>query len=177
MEKDPETVACLAEQRKDENWGFRTFIKAYSKLPEGRVDAMAERFAREAQAQIECTSCAACCRDNFIPVNDEEVERLAKRLEITPDDFRARYVQPKTNEHDTGIDAQPCPFLQDSLCSVYEDRPEVCQGYPYIGGNIASRTIGIIERAGTCPIIFDMLERLKDELGYNYYRRGGGRRR
>lgn len=172
MEKDPEVVARLAAQREDENWGFRTFVKAYTKLPEHRVDALAERYAREAEAQIDCTTCAACCRDNFIPVNNEEIERLAKRVGITPDDFRSRYVQPKTDEHDAGIDARPCPFLKDNLCSVYEDRPEVCQGYPYIGGNIASRTVGIIERAGTCPIIFHMLEELKDDLGYNYYRRG-----
>ncbi|MBP7934384.1 MAG: YkgJ family cysteine cluster protein [Phycisphaerae bacterium] len=176
MEKNPEIVARLARERADENWGFRAFLKAYSILPERRVDNLAERFARQAEAQVNCTTCAACCRDNYIPVNKEEIARLARRLNLTPGEFASRYVQPKTREHDAGIDARPCPFLQDNLCSVYEDRPEVCQGYPYIGSNVASRTIGIIERAGTCPIIFDMLERLKDKLGYNYYRRGRRRR-
>lgn len=53
---------------------------------------------------------------------------------------------------------------------MYEDRPEVCRGYPYVGGDVPSRMVGIIERAGTCPVVFEMLERLKDMLGFRRYR-------
>jgi len=85
------------------------------------------------------------------------------------DTFRRRYMT-TNDDREPAIDATPCPFLDGKMCSVYEDRPDACRGYPYVGGNISSRMIGIIERAETCPIIFAMLEELKDELGFRRLR-------
>lgn len=169
MEKDPEVVRDLARKFEDQNWRFRSYLKMSLRLSHRRIDATAARFGREAQDQMDCTTCAACCRNNWVPVDDHETGRLAARLNMEVDDFRARYVT-ADEVGEPGIDARPCPFIEGNLCSVYEDRPDVCRGYPYVGGNIVFRMSGIIERAATCPIIFDMLERLKTELGYHRYR-------
>ncbi len=169
MEKDPQIVARLAAERQEENWRFRTFLKQLTPVGLARVDRLAEEFGRAAEAEIECTSCGVCCWENWVPVSAEEEARLAGRLGISPDEFRGRYVGTDDNG-EPAIDAGPCPFLDGKRCSVYEDRPEACRGYPYVGGNVSSRMVGIIERAGTCPIIFEMLERLKDAVWT-----GGGR--
>ncbi|HPD28997.1 MAG TPA: YkgJ family cysteine cluster protein [Phycisphaerae bacterium] len=169
MEKDPQQVARLAEKRRDENWRFRSFLKMLSRRRQREVNRIAEQYGLEAESRIDCRECGACCRDNAIPVSEEEIERLAGRLGLSPDEVRAKYISHDEAEGDH-IDARPCPFLNGNLCSVYDSRPEGCRGYPYIGGDIATRTIGIIERAGTCPIIFDMLERLKDAVGFRRYR-------
>jgi len=36
------------------------------------------------------------------------------------------------SENPWQIRATPCPFLKDNLCSVYEDRPADCSGFPYL---------------------------------------------
>lgn len=169
MEKDPQQVARLAEKRRDENWRFRTFLKMLNPRRQREVNRIAEQYGREAESQIDCRECGACCRDNVIPVNEQEIARLAKRLSLSPAEVREKWISHDEAEEDH-IDARPCPFLNGNLCTVYEDRPDCCRGYPYIGGDIATRTIGIIERAGTCPIIFDMLERLKDAVEFRRYR-------
>ncbi|HEY2172027.1 MAG TPA: hypothetical protein VGJ30_20560 [Candidatus Angelobacter sp.] len=61
----------------------------------------------------------------------------------------------------------PCPFLKDNLCSVYEDRPADCSGYPYLyKPDFVSRTLGMIGRTFTCPIVYEVMEELKKSTGF-----------
>ena len=52
-------------------------------------------------------------------------------------------------------------------CSVYEDRPADCSGYPYLyKEDFASRTLAMIDRTFTCPIVFGVMEELKRSTGF-----------
>ena len=168
MEKNPETVAWLAAQKEDENWRFRSFLKMLPPRRRARADALATQLGRDAEAQMDCTTCGACCRANHVPVTDVEIERLAGRVQLPVLSFHERYLD-TDDDGEPAIDANPCPFLEGTRCSVYEDRPEPCRAYPYIGGDVAARMIGIIERAGTCPIVFEMVEQLKRRLVFRRY--------
>lgn len=164
MEKNPHTVVRLAAEREDENWRFRSFLRCLPPRRRREIDRLAARFGREAEARMDCTACGACCRSCHVPVEDAEVERLAGRLSLPVQSFREQHMEPD-DDGEPALRA-PCVFLQGNRCGVYEDRPQACRGYPYIGGHIASRMVAIIERAGTCPIVFDMLERLKEASGF-----------
>lgn len=169
MEKDPEIVARLGGEREHENRRFRTFLKMASPDLVRRVNTVARQAGEAAERQMDCTACAACCRDNLIPMNDDEIARLAARIGLDREVFEKRYLVRDDLDHLPAIDAQPCPFLRDNLCSVYEDRPEACKGYPYVGGDLPSRMWGIIERAETCPIIFEMLQQTKAAVGFDRF--------
>ncbi len=63
---------------------------------------------------------------------------------------------------------KPCPFLKENRCSVYEDRPADCSGYPYLyKPDFVFRTMGMIERTFTCPIVYEVMEHLKQSLGFS----------
>ncbi len=171
MEKDPQVVADLARRREDENWRFRAFLKRASHRVVQQVNASARHAGEAARDQMDCTTCAACCRDNWVPLTEDEIARLSRRLQIDPETFRARYLTKDDEEDGWAIDARPCPFLVGTRCSVYEDRPEVCREYPYIGGDLPTRMLGVIERAATCPIIFEMLEHVKRDIGFDRFSR------
>jgi Fe-S-cluster containining protein len=165
VEKNPDTVSQLGAELRQENWRFRSFVQTSAGLTPARIDGLAKRLGREAEAQMNCRECGACCRDNCIPLTDDEIDRLAARLNLDNATFREHHI---TLDEDgvPALDAMPCPFLEDRQCAIYEDRPEPCRGYPYLGGSFMSRSVGIIERAEVCPIVFDMLERLKEQTGF-----------
>jgi hypothetical protein len=66
------------------------------------------------------------------------------------------------------VASKPCPFLKDNRCTVYEARPEQCRKYPYLyEPEFSSRTLGMIERTFTCPVVYQVFEELKGELPFD----------
>lgn len=124
---------------------------------------------RRVWAGIDCTQCANCCRQVKPEFSDEEVSRLAQRLAMTSQQFIETFLQPSDplGEKPWTTRTTPCPFLKDNLCSVYEDRPADCSGYPYLyKPEFVFRTLGMLDRAYTCPIVFEVLEDLKKSLRF-----------
>ncbi len=172
MIRDPELVARLAKELDAENWPFRSFLMCYCRISGARLNTMAARIGDAAAAQMKCLDCGACCRDIVIPLDDEDIGAMAPAAGLSTAEFRERYVRAMEG-YEQAIDGHPCPFQQGRRCMIYEARPKVCRGYPYIGGDIRSRMLGILERAQTCPIVFEMVEQLKTRLGFRQlYPRG-----
>ena len=168
MQKDPKIVAQLAAAQEDENWQFRTFLK-HSSISTDRLNAIAHEFGRAAEIQMDCTTCGACCRDNCIPLSGEEITQLAQAAGLSVDEFTSTCMT-TDDDGEPAMLAQPCRFLTGNRCDIYESRPDACRGYPYIGDDIRSRMIGILERAAVCPIVFEMLERLKAAMSFRPFR-------
>jgi Fe-S-cluster containining protein len=52
----------------------------------------------------------------------------------------------------------PCPMLDGKLCSIYENRPEVCRSYPHLEQpDFTLRLLGVIENVAICPIAIQCL--------------------
>ena len=65
------------------------------------------------------------------------------------------------------ISSIPCHFLQGTKCSIYEKRFEGCREFPHLDrANFTQRLFGTMMYYGTCPIIFNVIELLKEELEF-----------
>ena len=158
-----------AERKEDENFRFRQFLKTKCKLEPDEIDSRVFAATRRVWAGIDCTQCANCCREVHPTFSEEEVDRLARRLAMTRQQFIEAYLQRSELGDDNPWTTRttPCPFLKDNLCSVYEDRPADCSGYPYLyKPAFISRTLGMIERTSTCPIVYEVMEELKKSTGF-----------
>ena len=166
-------IRALAKEKEDENWRFRRFVKSECDLDPDGMDRQVFETTRRVWAHIDCTACANCCREVRPTFSEEEVSRLAIRLGMSRQQFIDDYLQPiedETNPWETRT--TPCPFLRDSRCSVYEDRPADCSGYPYLyEPEFAFRTMAMIERTSTCPIVYEVIEELKQLWGFARRRR------
>ena len=86
--------------------------------------------------RFKCTQCGNCCGGGpgTIRVSDDEITRLAKRLEISEKSFRGRYTH-RLRGGDISLNEQDnydCVFFRrDSGCSVYADRPRQCRTWPF----------------------------------------------
>jgi Fe-S-cluster containining protein len=156
--------ASLAKE--DENTAFRAFVKMEVELSDRRLNTLVNETTSQVWKHIDCRSCANCCRTRQPVFSRVEVQRIAAYLGLTLEEMRTRYL---TSDAETGkyiTQGLPCPFLDGNLCSIYEVRPAVCAGYPHLHRNFRSRLWQVIDNAETCPIVYNVLERLKKSLGF-----------
>lgn len=72
-------------------------------------------------------------------------------------------------KRDGGLEVFLVPFFVINKCTIYKDRPQNCRDYPYLyEPQFSYRTIDMIERTYTCPIVFNAIEELKEELEFDY---------
>ena len=150
----------------DENTAFRTFVKLDVDLPDRRLNALVSETTSEVWKHIDCRSCANCCRTRQPVFSRTEAQRIAAYLGISLEALRARYLTPDAETGRYITQALPCPFLDGNLCSIYEVRPAVCADYPHLHRNFRSRLWQVIDNAETCPIVYNVVERLKRALGF-----------
>ncbi len=162
-------LKSLARQAEAGNREFRAFIKGRCTMPDEELDRLVARMTDEVRAGVDCAACARCCRELAPMFGDGDRQRLARRLKMTVEQFKGRCLVYEEDADGRGwrMKAMPCLFLEGGRCSVYEDRPVECREYPYLDkGNFSCRMLTILERTFTCPIVYEVLERLKEHFGF-----------
>jgi uncharacterized protein len=162
-------IRALADRKEDENWRFRQFLKTRCNLGPDELDRRVFETTRRVWDGIDCTTCANCCREMEPTFSEEEVERVARRLGVERQQFIETYLKraEPDSENPWQTRTTPCPFLKGNRCSVYEDRPAECRGYPYLyRPAFVFRTMAMMERTFTCPIVYQVMEELKRSLGF-----------
>ena len=159
-------IQRLGEQKRAENERLRQHLKRHP-IPERRIRRLAEKI----EVEFDCTTCANCCKVATCRLNERDVEKLAKSLRISPTRFIRDYTMESPEE---GLilkrtDEAGCVFLSGTTCLVYEDRPGNCQKFPHTvrgDGSFVSRMWDFTDRACYCPIVYDTLEAIKLEVGF-----------
>jgi Predicted Fe-S-cluster oxidoreductase len=158
-------IRRLGERERDENLRLRMHLKRRN-FQERRL----KRIAQEVEEQIDCTACANCCRVATVKLIDRDVEKLARRLGVSPKQFLAEYTREDAEEGRVLIrNAGGCVFLEGNLCSVYDARPQTCVNFPQLirgAGSLVSRLWEMPDRACYCPIVYNTLEAWKVDLGF-----------
>jgi Fe-S-cluster containining protein len=158
-------IRHLGQQNKAENARFRAYMKSHR-----HSDRRLRRFGEIIEAEIDCTACANCCRVTEVGITAKDVEKLAKFLGTSEREFVEQY----TAVDDSGAmilkkNERGCVFLEGNLCSVYEARPHNCANFPHVvrgTGSIASRMWEFLDRVGYCPIVYNWMEVVKEDIGF-----------
>ena len=170
MQTDYNNLEKLAKEKEDENWKFRSFLKFYDELSDDELDKLVSKLASKYKSKVECTSCGRCCKELKPTLSEKDQQRLADGLGISAKELKDQYLEYDNDDDEPGwqIKAAPCHFLKNNKCTVYENRPDDCRGYPYLhGSGFSYRTMKMIERTFTCPIVFNVMEELKEEVGFD----------
>ncbi|TFF97608.1 MAG: YkgJ family cysteine cluster protein [Promethearchaeota archaeon] len=164
MEKNLNKIKSLGKAKKDENYKFRAFLKVCDLTME-EVDEIVHRLYEKYASQMDCRECANCCKVLGTVVDDDDIERLAERLGMSPAEFEEQYVEYDPSLSEKSINIKPCPFLKDNRCQYYDVRPKECAAYPYLHKPyFSARTLGVIENYSVCPLVFNVYEALKAEI-------------
>ena len=156
-------IAAKAEERQEENSQFLWSV--HNRGEEG-LDAIAHRLNDTVSAAIDCTACGNCCKTLVINVADDELAPLAEHLQLSVASTKETYIE----ESMAGmlfINTMPCHFLSDNKCTIYEARFTECRDFPHLHKpGFKDRLAGTLMHYGRCPIIYNVIEEMKTELGF-----------
>lgn len=164
METDLGIIERMAEEKEEENWGFRLFLKNYD-APIEEMDAIVHGIYDDVSSRIDCTTCANCCI-YFSPVfNEKDIHKISEGMGISIPQFEAQFLEKNNEESGYVVKCAPCPFLRHKLCTQYSYRPEACASFPHLHkADFVFRLMGVINNYRICPIVYNVFEVLKDQL-------------
>ncbi len=140
----------------------KKFLLSLKKKDARDVDNVFHQLHDEVFEEIDCLTCANCCKTTSPIFYPTDIERLAKALRMKPGEFIEQYHR-IDEDKDYVVKSSPCPFLDDdNYCKVYESRPKACREYPHTN---RKKMVQIMEltykNTLVCPAVLEMVERLK----------------
>lgn len=165
IELDVDLIAKRADVLEKENVRFC----AYLKNQDGdEIDKLVYKLNEMVSNTIDCTACGNCCKDATPCLSKRDVERLAVAKKVTDKEIEEQYTVLENEERI--CKTQPCSFLKDNKCTVYELRPDDCRTYPHLDKkDFVHRLWMTLENYAICPIVYNVFEKLKGETGFKRY--------
>jgi len=159
----PNEVKTEALRLEEENNEFRAFLKNHP--DNDKLDARFLALHKEMFADYDCCTCSNCCKKFTISLDNNELRRIAYNLGMNEYDFGMTYLTDADPfaGRPYHFKEVPCVFLDaNGRCEIQDCKPDVCVGFPYTDHPERLYDMhATIERAEACPIIFEILERLK----------------
>ena len=147
-----------------ENYKFRIYLKNHADVDE--LDEQFLELHNELFKEYDCSKCRNCCKEYAVTFEENEIEQASKLFSITKEEFMHKYIEETIEGYD--LKEKPCCFLNENgACEIEKCKPEGCIDYPFT--NKPERLfslLSIVECSSICPIVFEMLERLKKIYGF-----------
>jgi len=103
----------------------------------------------------------------MINVTPPEAENVANHLDLALNIFKEKYIE-ESQQGQMIMNTIPCHFLAGSMCTIYENRFTECREFPHLHrDNFQGRLFGTLMHYSMCPIIFNVIEELKIQTGFN----------
>ncbi len=162
MEDEYKRLINTAKSKKKET---NKFFKKLERHPPKNLDALFHKQHEKVFQEIDCLSCANCCKTTSPIFTNKDIERMAAHFKIKVVEFYDKYLQ-TDEEGDQVLQSSPCPFLgEDNKCKVYDIRPKACREYPHTN---RKRMHQILDLTATnsriCPAVAKIVEKIKQEF-------------
>ncbi len=160
----PEQLEKESQRVEMDNLILRSFLKSRDS---DEVDRLVNNMHEELFAQVDCILCSNCCKKIVPVLNEKDIARISKFLGFSISQFKKTYLRKHAGKW--SMKNTPCPFLTPEGCSIYDVRPETCKEYPYTGKKeIVSRLFNLIDNCKICPVVFEIIQRLKVIYGREF---------
>lgn len=155
---DLKTIENQTRQQSANNAEFAQYLKTQDS---SLVDTQFHTSYKRVASAIDCTKCGNCCQSLIVAPDYRDISLLASSIDLTTQDFKKKYMR-RDAEGDMVFRQKPCPFLKQSRCSVYQNRPGLCRRYPYLDEpNILLSLSRVLRNLPVCPIVFNVFEEMK----------------
>lgn len=146
---------------------FKRFLGKIERNPPKNIDAIVDKVNDEIWQEIDCLSCANCCKKMTPTFTVKDIKRIALHFEIKPIEFKNKWLYKEKKSGDWMNVKQPCQFLnlQNNMCSIYEVRPLDCSGFPHLNKKKVIDYIHVHQQnVEYCPATYKMVEKWMVEM-------------
>lgn len=139
----------------------KEWLKKVKRLPKQQIDEIFHHEHEEVFKQIDCLTCANCCKTTSPIFTTTDISRLAKLFKLKTGIFIDQYLQ-VDQEGDYVLKSSPCPFLlADNTCFVYHERPMACREYPHTNRKNMEQILDLTQKnTEICPAVALILNRI-----------------
>lgn len=161
---DLEFYKSQALQKQKEH---KKFLENLKKKPPKNLDYVVQEVHDEVFEEIDCLSCANCCKTMSPTFTNTDIRRIANHVNMTPKDFMETWLEYDKKDKEWMNSSQPCQFLNMTthMCSIYEVRPIDCAGFPHLKKKKMVDYIHVHQQnVAYCPATFKMVEKMMMHL-------------
>lgn len=158
---DLKKLKRIAAEKYKEN---KTLIQKLKKKRPKNLDIVARDLHVKAFENIDCLSCANCCKTISPFLIYRDIQRIASHLRMKPSEFVDKYLY-LDKDNDYVFKETPCPFLmEDNYCSIYETHPRACREYPHTDRKRFVQILDLtLTNTSVCPAVYEVVKGLGEE--------------
>ena len=146
-----------------------TFLQKLDEIVPEDMPALVAETDASVWRDIDCTTCANCCKTMTPTFTKTDVVRIAAHLSMTPKEFRDKWLRKEEDTGDWVNINQPCQFLINDKCSIYEVRPRDCAEFPHHNKKpFDDYNDTFVQNLHRCPATFTLVERLEKKVRDEY---------
>jgi uncharacterized protein len=140
----------------------KKFLSSLKKKNPRQLDDEFHALHDEVFEEVDCLTCANCCKTTSPIFYQTDIERMSKALRVKPGEFIEQHLR-VDEDKDYVLKSSPCPFLdEDNYCKEYESRPKACREYPHTNRKKMVQIMDLTyKNTLVCPAVLEMVERIK----------------
>lgn len=142
---------------------FKRYLSKVDKNPPIDLYQSMITIDKEIWNEIDCLSCANCCKKMTPTFTTADIKRIADFLKMTVKDFKTKWLVYDKKDKDWQNVKQPCQFLNlnTNKCNIYEVRPTDCSGFPHFTKKQPELYMHVHQQnIEYCPATYKMVEKL-----------------
>jgi uncharacterized protein len=158
-------LQSFSDKAKSQSRDNKAFLAKLRRKSPRDLDDVFHTEHEEAFENIDCLSCANCCKTTSPIFYEKDIDRLARRLRMRPSEFIGRYLR-IDEDKDYVLRQAPCPFLDaENYCQVYEDRPTACREYPHTDRKNMHQVLDLAyKNTLVCPAVLRIVENVRARM-------------
>ena len=144
---------------------MRAFLNRLNREKTRGLDKLAAKLEPEVWKEVDCLSCANCCKTMTPTFTKTDINRISKHFAMTPAAFTKKWLR-KDRTGDMLNKVEPCQFLnlKDNKCSIYEIRPTDCSGFPHFPKKMLDFIHVHKQNIVFCPATYKMVEKMENAM-------------
>lgn len=161
------TLRKLKQRLKKRRKSFLRLLNRIDKKPPRNIQSIALKASSKVWEEVDCLSCANCCKVMTPTYTYSDLKRIAGHLEMPVDEMKKKWLKKERGTGDWINKTTPCQFLdlKTNFCGIYEVRPADCAGFPHLNKRKMIDYIHVHKQnIDECPATFRMVERMETLL-------------